>query len=193
MPIKRFFLLLFIITTASLPAHSQSKYADEHPVIFDINHQFLLGLNFGKRAGEFNTRFNMHYVSSVAFKKYNLGLGVGFENENYFYLLPAYFHFTYKLWENKIAPQPFADMGLAFNTERDIILANSIPGILFSGGLLHSIPLGKSYVQMKLAYRYQETSTLRLVPSFGFPNAPPNETLVKHKMHRFNVLIGIKL
>jgi hypothetical protein len=192
MPI-RILPIILLFGFFSHDVFGQNEYSYDFPAVFDLNHHILIGSTSGKRVEQFDHQISIHYLSTIIFKRYDMGLGVGFENEKYFYLLPTYFHFSYNPWKKNNLPRPYANVGMAFNSERDISLSNSIPGILLSGGIKHSIQIGKNaFLQIKLGYRYQETSTLRLQPSFGSPTAPPNETLVKHKMHRINTLIGIR-
>lgn len=182
---------LILVLINNLAGQNETKSNDFDQPIFELNHQLLIGTVAGKRSQNLNHRLSVQYLSTLNYNKHDLGLGVGFENENYFNLLPAYFFYSYNFWKKNNLPQPFTEIGLAFNTEREISFSNSIPGIFLSAGLIHSVKLTHSIaLQIKCGYRYQETSTLRLLPTGGAQ--PPNENLVKHQMHRIQFMVGIK-
>lgn len=185
------FLILFGFTY-QLIAQKNTQYNDFALSDFKLEHHLLIGSIAGKRVDKLNHKLAVHYLGNLAYQKHAIGIGVGFENEDYFYVMPAYLHYSYQLWKNVKLPKPYTEIGLAFNREKDIFLANSFSGILVAGGFMQSFKISKrTFLQLKIGYRYQETSTVLLSPSWG--TGQGTETLIKHKMHRINAMVGIKL
>ena len=187
------FIFLWLISfciTAQTEASINEDYEDER---FRLRHRISLGNVFGKRSSEISHHLSLQYLSFTRFRSFDFGLGVNFENEYYFDLIPLYMHVAYPLAKLENSPKAFLHSGLAFNSQRDFSYTKGQPGLLIAGGFEQDFSLGKRLGGVfQLLYRFHQTSTIEEWPSYQNPDQNAlNSDIVKYSMHRIMLVVGI--
>lgn len=182
------YTLCFDCHAQSIPKDSVNEIGDE----ISLHKRISAGLSAGKRTDDLSLNLGLQFLTYINWKKIDMGLGVNYEDENYFNLIPAYTHIAYNPIPDENHAKIFIQSGLAFNIPSSVDYDYGKPGIFLGGGIEQEFILFKRlYSVFQIMYRYQETSTVREWPSNQQGQDDMNSEVIKHSMHRVMIVFGV--
>lgn len=189
---------IFLFLAGFLFCFDSNAQQNRPDSLIDVSDQISLhkrisvGLSAGKRTDDLSLNLGLQFLTYVNWKKIDLGLGVNYEDENYFNLIPAYAHIAYNPIPDENHAKMFFQSGLAFNIPGSVDYDYGKPGILLGGGIEQEFMLFKRLSSVfQIMYRYQETSTVREWPSNQQGQDDMNSEKIKHSMHRVMIVFGL--
>jgi hypothetical protein len=191
----QYIFILSILLVRCFDIHAQQQYQSDS--LIDVNDELSLhkrisvALSAGKRTDDLSLKLGLQFMTYVNWKKVDLGLGVNYEDEDYFNLIPAYAHIAYNPIPNENHVKVFIQSGLAFNVPGSVDYDYGKPGILLGGGIEQEFILFKRLSSMfQIMYRFQQTSTVREWPANQQGQDDMNSEIIKHSMHRVMFVFG---
>jgi hypothetical protein len=170
--------------------HPKDSAMDKDEVV-SLYKRISVGVSAGKRTEDLSFNFGLQFMSYVNWKKIDVGIGVNYEDENYFNLIPAYVHIAYNPIPNENHAKIFIQSGLAFNVPGSSNYDYGKPGIMFGGGIEQEFVLFKKLSSnFQIMYRFQQTSTVREWSSNQPDQDNLNLEITKHSMHRVMIVYG---
>jgi hypothetical protein len=197
MRIIKYTSLLLIVYLVSLGASAQSIQSDsllfDHNDLISLHKRISIGASAGKRSSDLSINMGLQLLTYINWKKIDLGLGVNYEDEDYFNLLPAYFHLAYTPAIQGNKTKIMFQSGLAFNLPQSANYDYGKPGVMLSVGIEQPFKLFKKLpANFQILYRYQETSTVReWAVAQQADQSNINTEVIKHFMHRFMLVYGM--
>jgi hypothetical protein len=188
LPTFFFALLICTSTVGQSQVDSLNNVSEE----LTLHKRVSLGANIGKRSSDLSVKMSAQFLTYVNWKKFDLGLGVNYENEEYFNLIPFYAHLAYMPIKTKNPTKLIIQSGLAFNTPHSMNYDYGKAGIMLSGGIEQQFELFKIIPSsFQILYRFQQTSTVREWTVQTTPDqSNTNSEEIKHSMHRLILVLG---
>jgi hypothetical protein len=180
----------------SVPGLAQINPADSimhDEDIVTLHKRISIGASSGRRSSDLSIKMSLQLLTYINWKKIDVGLGVNYEDEDYFNLLPAYFHLAYIPINQGNPTKMILQSGLAFNLPQSANYDYGKPGIMLGFGIEQAFKLFKKLpANFQLLYRFQQTSTVREWLVFHQPHQNnQNSEVIKHSMHRLMLVFGV--
>ncbi|ADR20223.1 hypothetical protein MATR_21610 [Marivirga tractuosa] len=193
---KVLFIFISILTIlVCFDSYAQFDKADSLTDIsrgMSLHKRISVSVSAGKRTNDLSLKPGLQFLTYANWKKIDFGVGVNYEDEDFFNLIPAYVHIAYNPIPDENHAKIFIQSGLAFNVPASIEYDYGKPGFMCSGGIEQEFVLFKKLSSVfQISYRFQQTSTVREWTSSQAGQDYINSEVIKHSMHRILVVYGI--
>jgi len=189
-------LISTLVVLSSFSAVSQAQVPDSLLLDDDqwsLHKRLSASTSAGKRSNDLSVKLGLQFMTYMHWRKLDFGLGVNYEDEHYFNLIPAYLHIAYSPLDSQRGVKFFMQSGLAFNIPQNATYDYGKAGIMLSAGMEQEFKLFRIIPSsFQLLYRYQQSSTVREWSTNGQADQTlTNSVEIKHTMHRIMLVFGV--
>jgi hypothetical protein len=184
-----FFLFAFLMGLNSFAQNQSSDSLMKEYDSLKFYKRISIGPKAVKNLNETSIKLSLQFLTYINWRKFDLGLGVNYEDEIDKYLIPAYVHFSFTPDIKKNPTKIFLQSGLAFNLPRSGSYDHGKPGALLGLGIEQHFRLfNRLHSTLQFLYRLSKTTMVEK----SFANQQPvGSSVLNQSSNRFMLVFGV--